>query len=166
MLLLILLIFAFVSGILFVTHRLRSQRTTTRTTQIKIKKLSKKIPSSTQAKNTAPSMHYDFYKMLPSMQVDVLPEANEMPVSKENSPFYVLQFASFSDKEVASSYEDKIRLLGFDAKVIPIARGDSMIYRVQLGPFQDELSAEKIRDELQSQGINGILVTLTPRKNP
>ena len=103
-------------------------------------------------------INYEFYKMLPRMEVEVPQDQVAFPKEKAKEGYYLLQLASVKDSGAADTFQDKITKAGYNPKVIKLARGDEEWFRVQLGPYKDEQSAQDAQESLQMKNINSLML--------
>lgn len=108
---------------------------------------------------------YDFYTMLPEMEV-VVPEeersgptANLPPVTHPGT--YVLQVGSFRKFSEADRLKAELALSGIQAHIQRVTiNNDATWHRVRIGPFKQLEKLNKIRNRLKSQGKKTILLKL------
>jgi cell division septation protein DedD len=111
-----------------------------------------------------PKPRFDFYDLLPKMEV-VVPdeELDAPPVPSPVSPAessgpsrYLVQVGSFRAAEDADRLKAQLALLGFEARVVP-ARIDNrqMRYRVRLGPHVGKDAVNTVRRQAGRQRLPG-----------
>ena len=114
-----------------------------------------------------PKPRFDFYNMLPEMEVVVPDEGLEQAATAEPIPAatrdatYLLQVGSFRRDEDADRLKAQLALLGFEAKVerARINAQDTR-YRVRSGPYRDKQAVNKARQRLVENGFNGIVIRI------
>lgn len=94
----------------------------------------------------------------PKMQANV---AEAVPVAdkKKNEKIaYLLQVASFKQKEDAERFKASLILKGFDVQVTQVKRKQTSWFRVILGPFPSKVQAEKAQNEIaRTEHIMGMI---------
>jgi len=112
-----------------------------------------------------PKPRFDFYNMLPKMEV-VVPddeldqEPNAAPDSTPSAPAtYLLQVGSFRRAEDAERLKAQLALLGFEAKVVSarISAQDTR-YRVRSGPYKGKDALNHARQRLADNGFKVIVI--------
>lgn len=110
---------------------------------------------------------FDFYTMLPEMEVQVTPD-DQKPKAKKPSNIpkqfvankvYSLQVASFRSAKDADRLRAELTLKGFDVAVKPAASKNGTWYRVVTGPFDTSQQAELANQKLASIGFQPLLVS-------
>lgn len=114
---------------------------------------------------------YDFYTVLPEMEVvipdDKLSAQADQESSQSSQPdsgaqaaadqaSYVLQAGSFSDPAEADSLKARLTLLGFSAHVEAVTINGETWNRVRLGPYDSASALEAAKQKLGAQGINAL----------
>lgn len=115
-----------------------------------------------------PKPRFDFYNMLPEMEV-VVPDEElvERPAREDTEAApaqYLVQVGSFKQPADADRLKAQLALLGFEAKVVP-ARINSQDtrYRVRSGPHQGKQAVNAMRKRLADNGFHAIVIRLDPR---
>ena len=95
---------------------------------------------------------FDFYTLLPQRKVIIPPVEQAKPPTQ--TFFYILQTASFKDRDDADRERAKLLLMGMDASIEQAqdANGTTW-YRVQVGPFHSRSKLASARSALAQQGI-------------
>ena len=138
------------------------------TTSNNVKELKKKAESSTKnssGENTTSSKpRFDFYTILPELEVTVpdeelsSPEPNSKQTSKPTTP-HMLQAGSFRRYEAADKLKATLALQGISAKIQTITKSDGgKWHRVQVGPINDLNILNQTRHKLRTMGIASIVV--------
>lgn len=134
------------------------------------------MPAKTSGGATAPDSkkpddrpaptHFDFYTMLPKMEVEIsdreLEEAmRSLPKSNEPSA-YMLQAGSFRKFSEADGLKARLALIGIVAQIrTVIVRNNETWYRVQIGPYNTLGELKPVRNRLKQNNIDFILLRLT-----
>jgi len=138
--------------------------------------------SATKAKNQtkqsqtsdAASINYEFYGVLPNIEIEVdRPKAkvtNTIRNSK-NEPLkiidndarvglYQLQISAFSSEQKAEKLRAELGFMGVQSNISPIKARDKMLYRVRVGPSKDKTNLLRFKKILENKGFKPILQTL------
>ena len=136
-------------------------------------------------KPVSPKKTYDFYSVLPEMEV-VIPDAElsakakaeqqrqqqamaqsqnpsapAIPASDSNGR-YLLQAASTTDAKAADELKARLSLQGFSVKIYTININGKVYNRVRVGPFSTASDTEAARKTLADSGINAIPIAEKP----
>lgn len=112
-----------------------------------------------------PKPRFDFYTMLPKMEV-VVPddELDHEPAATPNGAVsapatYLVQIGSFRKTQDADRLKAQLALLGFETRVVSarISAQDTR-YRVRSGPYRGKQALNKARKQLADNGFNGIVI--------
>lgn len=136
--------------------------------------------------STPPPTSFDFYKLLPEMQVGIPPEVapnSPQPVkpapkqltkdatskSGKNAPapenaIYMLQAGAFHTPQEADKLHARLAFLGLESRIQVAEKW----HRVRLGPFRDFQQATQVQQRLEKNGFATILTretngAITPR---
>ena len=133
-----------------------------------------------------PKKTYDFYSVLPEMEV-VIPDAELSAKAKaeqqrqqqalaqgqngtsapaptptpEAGQHYFLQAGSYPDAKAAEEAKARLALLGFVAKVTPITINGKTWNRVRVGPYASASDIETAKKSLADAGISAIALKET-----
>lgn len=118
------------------------------------------------ADQSKPDKDYDFYSVLPEMEV-VIPDSelsakarkeSSQPAdtSKESGGSYLLQAGSFPDSDDADAVKARLALMGFVARVQTVTINGKTWHRVRLGPYRSAAALEAAKQKLAGNGINAI----------
>lgn len=127
------------------------------------------------ADKAAKSKDYDFYRVLPEMEV-VIPDAElaakaraeatrptDTAATAPNTAStpasgggYVLQAGSFPVAGDAEAVKARLALLGFVANVQPVTINGTTWHRVRLGPYTSASDLEAAKQKLAANGVNAI----------
>ena len=129
-------------------------------------------------KSLPPKPRFDFYTVLPEMEV-VVPEPEPEPpqapkptAQKPVSPgtaatvtgsgtAYMLQMGSFRRHGDADRMKANLALLGIQAEIQKVVINNQDTYhRVRSGPYHSSQQVNKIRSQLQKNKINSLLIKL------
>jgi cell division protein FtsN len=114
-----------------------------------------------------PKPRFDFYNMLPEMEVAVPDEPVEerVPANEPSmtSAGYLVQVGSFKRNADADRVRAQLALLGIEARVVSARIGPQDIrYRVRSGPYRDRAALDRLRQRLAENGYKPILIPLQP----
>ncbi len=110
---------------------------------------------------------YEFYKMLPEMEVEVpdegpapRPRAEPGEAADGAAPAsrYVLQAGSFRKLGDADRRKAELALQGFEATIQSVDVSGETWHRVRVGPFDGRRATSKARDRLLDNGIPSMIV--------
>jgi cell division protein FtsN len=122
-----------------------------------------KNAASPDNESEPPKPRFDFYTILPELEVFVPqpedspdPGAPPTPVSKPGT--YVLQTGSFQSNQEADRRKAELALIGIQANIQTVSVDKQTWHRVRIGPFKrlDDLNA--IRSLLKEHDIEAILL--------
>jgi cell division protein FtsN len=120
--------------------------------------------ASAKADDKKSKQRFDFYTILPEMEV-VVPEVHNKagqtaPVDKPGT--YFLQAGSFRSYAEADNLKAQLALLGVESKIDTVTvNSSSTWHRVRVGPYQDLRELNKIRTRLLNNNINAILLKVS-----
>lgn len=137
-----------------------------------------KAAETAQAENKPTGPRFDFYAVLPKMEV-IIPNSegeqqpsrrtastdSNKPASSEDAAVvsrheeYQLQAGSFRRNDDADRRRGELILHGLSARVQPVSmdNGDTW-YRVMVGPFDSANSAHRTQDKLAAAGIETLAI--------
>ncbi len=119
-------------------------------------KTSKPEPSSDK---TDDSIDFDFYDMLPNLDVTVFEDSAATPRPKQQQApvvkpgIYILQAGSFTKLADAQRREGEIALLGIRAEVRKGEANKRTVYRVYTRPLNTPEEVNRVRDRLNKNDI-------------
>jgi cell division protein FtsN len=138
-----------------------------------------------QAPPPPPKPRFDFYTLLPEMEVIVpeeevaappappvrQPAAASKPVEKQPparpaaaatpAETYLLQVGSFRNGEQAERFKAELALLGLETSIQKVTINNKDTYhRVRVGPFHDSSSLNNARSRLSKQGIQSSVIKI------
>ncbi|MEE4248952.1 MAG: SPOR domain-containing protein [Alcanivoracaceae bacterium] len=135
----------------------------------------------TETKQTGP--RFDFYAVLPKMEV-IIPKGEDEPQPSRRNPEtqpdagsasdnstrdsvavvsrqeqYLLQAGSFRRSDDADRRRGELILHGLSARIQPVSMGNGDTwYRVMVGPFDNANAAHRAQDKLASAGIETLAI--------
>lgn len=119
-----------------------------------------KTPDTPSEKKEAAKPSFDFYTILPEMEV-VVPEAQKNTRPNVKPGVYLLQVASFRNFGDADGMKARLALLGVESKIETVTSSDKEVWhRVRVGPYSDARELNKIRTRLLNNNINAIMIQL------
>lgn len=110
---------------------------------------------------------YDFFTVLPEMEVVVpeqelsrksSPEKTPAAQAQADSGSYLLQVGSFRDKSDAEQFKARLALLGIIAKTQTVTVNDATWHRVRIGPVNGARQADEMRTKLSANGIESLVM--------
>jgi cell division protein FtsN len=123
----------------------------------------KKPDSVTTEDDDDKASHFDFYTLLPKMEVVIpdsaIEEANRQLPHADEALAYVLQTGSFRNATDAEAMKAELALLGVEADIETVVINDEETWhRVRLGPFPSMAAMNPVRRELRRHDIDFILL--------
>lgn len=130
-------------------------------------------PKPEPKKETSPKPRFDFYTVLPEMEV-VIPEEEirkppkiepeKVPADKTASaPVLLLQMGSFRNYQDAERLKAKLAMLGIESDIqsvtIANAQGKSTVHRVRGGPYTQS-QAHALNEQLKGNQISSIVIRI------
>ena len=110
----------------------------------------------------APKPRFEFYTMLPEMEVPVHEpgaRGTETPPAKTTGETYILQVASFRSYEEADRLKANLSLMGLDASIQTVtADGKGTVHRVRVGPYSDMAKVNEAKRRLKEYSLEPIVV--------
>ena len=108
---------------------------------------------------------FDFYRMLPEMEVKIPKDALDTPRSGTQKAgrdgLYILQIGSFRSLAEADRLKAQLAFLGVESSIQSvIISNDSTWYRVQVGPYKNLKDLQQARTTLQRNNIDFMLLRL------
>ena len=121
-----------------------------------------------------PTPKFDFYTILPEMEV-VIPEeeieppspppktAKEPPPQPTAGESYILQTGSFRSHSDADRMRARLALLGIEAEIQKVTiNNKDTFHRVRSGPYRGREQLARIRDRLSENQISSLVIRLKP----
>jgi cell division protein FtsN len=117
------------------------------------------------AKQEAPKPRFEFYSILPEMEVPVtakaLPERSAIP-PEESVGSYLLQVGSFRGADEAERLKAQLALLGLEASIQTVSvNGKQTWHRVRIGPFTSLKEAYGVQDRLAREKMEAIVLKIS-----
>lgn len=117
------------------------------------------------AGNEPPKSRYDFFTVLPEMEV-VVPEQElaeksqpaETAAAPSDTGSYILQVGSFRENSDAEQMKARLALLGISARVQPVTVNGATWHRVRVGPVEGARQADAMRNQLANNGIESLVM--------
>ena len=117
-------------------------------------------PASSRAESKTKRPRFEFYTMLPGMEVAVPDDelarggTSRDRRAEESDVTYVLQAGSFRKLAQADRLKAELALIGMPAQVQTVSiEGGNKWHRVRVGPFTNLQALNEARSELQSNGL-------------
>ena len=115
-----------------------------------------------------PEPQFDFYKILPSKEVNISEwesvEEEEITASpqKDQPPvMFVLQVGSFKQYQSADQIKAKLALMGVTADIQRVViNGQDVRHRVRVGPYKNTEKLQQARDRLLANDLDFMLLKL------
>jgi len=113
----------------------------------------------TNSEKTDDSIDFDFYDMLPNLDVTVFEDSASTPRPKQQQApvvkpgIYILQAGSFTKLADAQRREGEIALLGIRAEVRKGEANNHTVYRVYTRPLNTPEEVNRVRDRLNENDI-------------
>ncbi len=113
-----------------------------------------------KAEKPAPSVHYEFYKVLPERKVSVPPPRREVQPEQKPKPSqaFLIQVGSFQALAPADRLKARLALLGIEASIEEVRVRGKTLYRVRVGPFPDKAKALAMQSRLRAHRLEAILL--------
>lgn len=115
---------------------------------------------------------FDFYTILPEMEVKVpewevdappLPAPQSKPPQAPPDTPYLIQVGSFQRFQEADKMKARLALIGISADIQRVTiSGTDVWFRVRVGPFKDLKKLQSTRSRLAENSINFMLVRMRP----
>ena len=118
-------------------------------------------PASKTDNTSAQKPHFDFYNLLPEMEV-FIPE-QELAAERESpsaeKATYFLQVGSFRHFKDADRLRAQLALLSIESQIQRVTINDKQTWhRVRVGPFHSARKMDRVRGRLHEQSINPIVI--------
>jgi len=122
-------------------------------------------PKPKPAKKETVKPRFEFYSILPEMEVPVtakaLPERAASP-SEEGGATYLLQVGSFRGADEAERLKAQLALLGMEASIQTVSvNGKQTWHRVRIGPFTSLKAAYGVQDRLAREKMDAIVLKIS-----
>jgi len=115
----------------------------------------------------APKPRFDFYNLLPEMEV-IVPEqeirgtpTHEGVKQVEKPGIYLLQAGSFRSHKQADQLRARLALLGMETRIQTVSVNNKQAWhRVRVGPYDNLHELNQARSVLKNNGVDAILIRL------
>lgn len=105
---------------------------------------------------------YDFYSVLPEMEVVIPKEELEQQAARNSKEYtYILQIASFKNEQDAEELKARIAFSGQIAYIQSIDVNGTVWHRVRVGPFESSREADKQKRQLEQNGHKALVLKET-----
>ena len=105
---------------------------------------------------------YDFYSVLPEMEVVIPREELEQQAARDSKEYtYILQVASFNNRKDAEELKARIAFTGQIAHIQAIDVNGTEWHRVRVGPFDSSREADKQKRQLEQGGHKPLVLKET-----
>lgn len=175
---LVVLISLFIYGLFYISHHKPTlfAKATLTSPIVKVKlplAMKHVVTNESSQEDQPPPVQFDFYQMLPNMQlnVDAQDQANKASSpssavvlnalpdsSKKNRSIYYLQLTSLTDENEAEQFQSDLNQQGFQTVIRSIDRDGTVFYRVQMGPYKDRNEATSTQATLEKQNISSVII--------
>lgn len=126
-------------------------------------------------KEGQPAPTFDFYKILPELEV-VVPGLEVLKDKKDEAAkpappeptqelaegeAFVVQVGSFNDHKQADRLKASLALLGLQAHIQDVTVDNKSWHRVRIGPYTDRRTLNSVRQRLKDNGIKAITLKVS-----
>lgn len=108
-----------------------------------------------------PERSFDFYTLLPELEVVVDKNQKPLPDNKikaKGAESYVLQIGSFKQNTEADTLKARLALLGVETNIEIVTVNKTSWHRVRIGPSKDINHLESIQARLKKEKLDSILL--------
>ena len=140
-------------------------------------------PHTEQSSKEQGSARFDFYTILPDMEIpvpdikEILPDSSARPQGESHGSTstgnrdekvqtppqdgsYILQAGAFRSMEEADRLKARLALLGVIARIEEAEINGTDWYRVRIGPYNNMARLNEANNRLKENGINAMLLKL------
>jgi cell division protein FtsN len=112
-----------------------------------------------------PKPRFDFYTILPDMEVIIpeheIEERRRLENTGKGKPGnYLIQIGSFRKLSEADRLKAQLALLGVESEIEKVTIKGAIWYRVKSGPYGNFRAVDKIRNRLHNNQIDSIVINL------
>lgn len=129
--------------------------------------LDKEIIADSEKNAHLPEPQFDFYKILPSKEVNIsewesVEEDSPVKQEEEDKPvMFVLQVGSFKEFNAADEIKAKLAMMGVTADIQRVViNGQDVRHRVRIGPYKNNEKLKHDRDTLLANDLDFMLLKL------
>jgi cell division protein FtsN len=133
-----------------------------------------RVASQADHKRDGKAPQFDFYKILPELEV-VVPglevkarqQDRQQPKPPQPTPElvegeqFILQAGSFRQYEQADKLKASLALLGVEAEIQKVTVDNDTWHRVRIGPYTDRNQLNVVRKRLEDNDINAITLKVS-----
>lgn len=118
---------------------------------------------SQQAAPKETKRSFDFYTLLPELEVVVTPPSNPKKDAQKNAQppvnaLFYLQAGSFRKNTDADSLKAELAMMGVETNIEVVNVNNTNWHRVRVGPSRDLARLQSIQERLRKQKIDSILL--------
>jgi cell division protein FtsN len=133
-------------------------------------------PTPPASAQKPPKPHFEFYTILPEMEVvipdeEILPPRKSDPVPPEvqeetvqpteTQHAYILQMGSFRNSADAERMKASLALIGIEAEIQKVSINNRDTYhRVRSGPYRSQRELNRVRQRAKDNNINPLVIRL------
>ncbi len=119
--------------------------------------------------NNIPSPSFDFYEILPNVEVNVSEWETEenkdigkqAKSDNEKTEVYILQIGSFKQYDAANKVKTKLTSMSISAEIQRVViNGKDIRYRVRVGPYVESDKLSMMRQQLAKNNLDYLLLRL------
>ncbi len=119
-------------------------------------------PVEDVSKTVSKKPDYDFYSVLPEMEVVIPKEELEQQAARDSKEYsYILQVGSFKSRSDAEELKARIAFSGQIAHIQEIDVNGTQYHRVRVGPFDSSREADKQKRQLEQGGHKPLVLKET-----
>ena len=120
-------------------------------------------PKTTPATAEKPKPSFDFYTILPELEVavpeqEIAAQSKKPPSQQDNKTNYILQAGSFRDYKQADQLKAKLAIQGIDANIQSVQVNQDTWHRVRIGPIHEMATLTATLKRLKEHNISVIIV--------
>ncbi|WP_395377274.1 SPOR domain-containing protein [Marinicella sp. W31] len=109
--------------------------------------------------NSAKKKDYDFYTVLPEMEIVIPKDEINQTIERDNREFtYILQVGSFKNLADAEKLKAKIAFSGQIAHIQSIDVNQTTWHRVRVGPFDSSRKADSVKRQLEKSNLSALMM--------
>lgn len=132
-----------------------------------VRAVKKVAPVSTKKNIAANKPRFDFYTILPEMEVVIpdreIEERRRLEgTGKSKTGLFIIQMGSFRKASQADTLKARLALIGIESKVDIVKSKGSTWHRVKSGPHTKFSQVDRIQSRLHRHHIDSIVIELHP----